>query len=462
MSHKSTRKFLHAASGQFTLSRRAVLRGIGGAAIALPLLDAMRGRPARALEPEHPKRLIVMYTPNGTIAHNFWPNGTENNFTLSPILAPLAAHKKDLLILRGIDMLSSLEGPGDAHQKGTGQCLTATKLLEGNFAGDAGQSAGWAGGISLDQRIANHFGTATPYSSLELGIGVGGATVGSRISYRGPGQPLPPENNPYAAYQRLFADALRDPVEVQRMAARRRTVLDAVAEQHRALHVRLGAEDRVKLENHLQAVEDIRARLDQPTLQFGGVCQPLVQGPALEPELVINMPGIAKLQMDLLAMAFACDLTRVGSLMWSYSAATPVYSFLDPAIVEGHHSIAHKGDEDHVKVAQNTKINVWFAEQLAYLIGALSAIPEGDGSVFDNTVILWTNEQAKGNNHDRRNMPYLLAGSAGKHFKTGRYLTFGSETPHNKLLVSLLHAMGIDENQFGDPKYDKGPLSGLT
>ncbi|MFO7561415.1 MAG: DUF1552 domain-containing protein [Enhygromyxa sp.] len=444
------------------LSRRTLLRGIGGAAIALPLLEAMRGRPARALEPGLPKRLIVMYTPNGTIAHNFWPTGTENNFTLSPILAPLAPYKKDLLILRGIDMLSSLDGPGDAHQKGTGQCLTATKLLEGDFAGDAGQSAGWAGGISLDQRVANHFGDATPYASLEFGVGVQGSTVGSRISYRGPGQPLPPENSPYAAYQRLFADALKDPAEVQRAAARRRTVLDAVADQHRALRGRLGAEDRIKLENHLLAVEEIRARLDQPTMQFGGVCQALNQVPVVEPEVVANMPIIGRLQMDLLAMAFACDLTRVATLMWSHSAAVPVYSFLDPAIIEGHHSIAHKGDEDHLKVGQNTRINTWFAEQLAYLIGALQAIPEDGGTVFDNTVILWTNEQAKGNNHDRRNMPYLLAGSAGGYFKTGRYLSYGQETAHNKLLVSLLHAMGIDENVFGDPQYGKGPVIGLT
>ncbi|HVI04320.1 MAG TPA: DUF1552 domain-containing protein, partial [Enhygromyxa sp.] len=282
-------------------------------------------------------------------------------------------------------------------------------------------------------------------------------------SYRGPGQPLPPENNPYAAYHRLFADALKDPDEVKRQAERRSTVLDAVAEQHKQLHGRLGAEDRAKLESHLLAVEELRARLDQPTMQFGGVCQPLDQGDELlEPELVVNMPTIGRLQMDLLAMAFACDLTRVASLMWTQSAATHVYSFVDPAIKEGHHSIAHKGDEDAAKVAQNAKINTWFAEQLAYLISALKAIPEGEGSVFDNTVILWTNEQAKGNNHDRMNMPYVLAGSAGGYFDTGRYLVQGQQTPHNKLLVSLLHAMGIDEDVFGDSQYGKGPLSGLT
>lgn len=444
------------------LSRRTLLRGVGGAAIALPLLEAMRGRSARANEGQQHKRLIVMYTPNGTIAQNFWPTGTETNFTLSPILQPLAAHKDDLLILRNIDMLSSLSGPGDAHQKGTGQCLTGIELLEGDFSGDAGQSAGWAGGISLDQLVANTFGDQTPYGSLELGVAVQGSTVSSRISYRGAGQPLPPENSPYAAYQRLFGDALADPQMVQRRADRRRSVLDSVTEQHRALRSQLGAEDREKLENHLVAVEDIRARLEQVSTTFGGECQPLDQSEIVDPNLVFNMPVVGRLQMDLLAMAMACDITRVGTMMWTKSASTHVYSFVDPTIKEGHHSLAHKGDEDTVKVAQNTLINTWYAEQLAYLIDRLKAIPEGDGTVFDNTVILWTNEQAKGNNHSRAEMPYVLAGNAGGYFKTGRYIVQPQAIGHNRLLVSVLNAMGIDTQEFGNPEFGKGPISGLT
>src|SRR5262249_32747918 len=122
------------------MKRRTLLRGLGGLAIGLPLLDAMRGSPARAEPPEHPKRFIVAYTPNGTIPKNFWPTNvnSETDFQFSPILAPLAAHKDDLLIIGGVDMVSALapnengSSPGDAHQKGTGQCLTATELLPGN------------------------------------------------------------------------------------------------------------------------------------------------------------------------------------------------------------------------------------------------------------------------------------------------------------------------------------------
>lgn len=445
------------------LSRRSVLHGLGGLTIALPLLDAMLGAPAHAGPTTPPKRLIVMYTPNGTIASNFWPTGGENDFVLSPILAPLEPHRNKLLILGGIDMLSSLSGPGDAHQKGTGQCLTATELLDGDFEGDGGASAGWAGGISVDQEVANHVGLDTPYRSLELGVAVQGASVRSRISYRAAGQPLPPENSPYAAYQRLFGDSLGDPLQIERRTARRQTVLDAVADQHAKLRDRLGAEDREKLANHLLGVEAIRSRLDQSVIPFEGACQPLDQGMPLDVDLVSNMPMVGRLQMDLLAMALACDITRVGSLMWSNSTANHVLSFVDPAIVEGHHSIAHKGDEDHVKIAQNTLINKWYAEQLAYLLDRLAAIPEGDGTVLDNTVILWTNEQAKGNNHDRHDMPYVLAGSAGGYFKTGRYVEFsGQKLGHNRLLVSLLNAMGIDADSFGNPEFGTGPLSGLT
>jgi hypothetical protein len=446
------------------LSRRALLRGMGGLAVSLPFLEIMRRpRPARAGGlGGFPKRLVVWYTPNGTIPGNFWPTGGETNFALSPILEPLQPHKQDLLILGGIDMLSALNGPGDAHQKGTGQCLTATELQEGDFPGDAGLSAGWANHASIDQYVAARIGGETIYPSLELGVAVQGSDVGARISYRGPGQPVPSENSPYVMFDRLFGEAAADPAALQRKVARRQAVLDAVSGQYSALRDRLGADDRQKLEIHLQAVDDIQTRLAKGVVEFGGECQPLDQGAPLDPERVSNMPAIGKLQMDLLAMAFACDLTRVGTIMWTRSAANHVLNWADENILEGHHSLAHKGDEDAVKIAQNTNVNRWYAEQFGYLIQKLKSIPEGTGTVFDNTVILWTNEQAKGNNHDRRGMPYVLAGSAGGYFNTGRYVTQTQETGHNKLLVSVMNAMDIEGDTFGNPEYGTGPLPGLT
>lgn len=446
------------------LSRRAVLRGLGGTVIALPFLNVMHGwKSARAAGLNgFPKRLIVLYTPNGTIPDNFWPTGTEDNFTLSPILEPLAAHKDDLLILDDISMLSALNGPGDAHQKGTGQCLTATELQEGNFLGDAGQSAGWADHASIDQVVASHIGQDTIFPSLELGVAVQGSDVGARISYRGPGQPVPPENSPYAAYQRLFGDAIADPQVVQRKLSRRQAVVDAVSSEYSKLRSKVGSEDREKLDIHLNAVSDIQTRLTKGVITFEGNCQPLNLGAETDANRVANMPEIGRLQMDLLAMAFACDLTRVGSIMWARSAANHVYSWLGADMVEAHHSIAHKGYEDFDKVEQNTRINRWYAEQLGYLITKLKSIPEGDGTVFDNTLIFWTNEQAKGNNHDRRRMPYLLAGSAGGVLRTGRYVKQGSEVGHNRLLVTIQNAMDVEGDIFGNPDYGTGALTNLT
>lgn len=444
------------------LSRRTLLRGALGAAIGLPLLDAMTG-PRRAwADGAGPKRLIIVYTPNGTIPANFWPEGGETDFTLSPILEPLARHRDDMLVLGGVSMLSALSGPGDAHQKGTGQALTATALLEGSFSGDAGTSAGWGGGISVDQAYANHLAGQTPLSSLELGVAVQGANVRHRISYREAGQPLPPANDPWAVYQRLFGQADRPAAEIERERLRRQAVLDAVQADFGQLQRKLGADDRVRVEAHLGAVESVRSRLLADPIRFGGTCEPLDLGSPIDPMDTDNIPAIGSLQMDLLALAMACDVTRVATLMWTYSTSNAVYRWLGDDMREGHHTLAHKGDEDRVKVAQNTRINAWHAGQLASLVDRLKALPEGDGTVFDNTVILWTNEQSKGNNHSRNGMPYLLLGSAGGALNTGRYVVQDRESSHNQLMVSLLQALGTEATSFGDPEYNDGGLAGLT
>lgn len=442
-------------------TRRSLLRGALGLAVGLPLLDAMV-RPRRAWADGHgPKRLIVVYTPNGTVPDDFWPTGGEADFTLSPILEPLARHREDLTVLGGIDMLSALSGPGDAHQKGTGHALTARPLQDGDFSGDAGTSAGWASGPSVDQVFAAHLDGATPLSSLELGVAVQGADVHHRIAYRSAGQPLPPANDPWLVYHRLFGDADRPSSAIERERLRRQAVCDAVRADYDSLRGRLGSSDRDRVAAHLAAVDDVRSRLLADPIRFGGTCQPLDLGERLDPMDTSNIPTIGALQMDLLALAFACDVTRVATLMWTYSTSDAVYRWLGDDIREGHHTLAHKGDQDRVKVAQNRRINTWHAEQLAGLVDRLKALPEGDGTVFDNTLILWTNEQARGNNHSRAGMPYVLLGSAGGAFRSGRYLVQDRETSHSQLLVSVLQALGVGTETFGDPDYAAGALPGL-
>ena len=193
-----------------TLSRRTLLRGAGGVCLALPFLEIMAhasgGGPRPAARSGAPKRFIVFYTPNGTVLKHWRPTGSAKSFTLSPILQPLEPYRQDIVVLDGVDALSAYHGPGDAHQKGTGQALTGTELQEGHFKGSTDFTAGWADGISIDQKIADAIAGSTKFRSLEFGVRVKGATVSSRISYRGPAEPLPPETDPSAAFRRIFGD----------------------------------------------------------------------------------------------------------------------------------------------------------------------------------------------------------------------------------------------------------------
>ncbi|MCA9581817.1 MAG: DUF1552 domain-containing protein, partial [Myxococcales bacterium] len=172
-----------------------------------------------------------------------------------------------------------------------------------------------------------------------------------------------------------------------------------------------------------------------------------------------NAPAIGKMQMDILVMALACDMTRVGSIQWDNSVGGMTFPHL--GITDGHHHFSHFPDTDADAVEKLVRINTWYAEQFAYLLGKMRDVKEGDGTLLDNTCVIWVNELARGNYHDRLNMPFLLAGSAGNHFRTGRFLK-RDDSPHNDLYVSLANAYGIETNTFGDPRFCTGPLSGLT
>jgi hypothetical protein len=454
-----------------TISRRSFLRGAGGVAISLPFLNVMGcGKSSSEREVGRttaaggtlgaPKRFVVFFSANGTMPDAWRPSGGETGFTLGPILAPLAAHQNDIVVIDGVDMESSNHGPGDGHQKGMGHMLTGTELLEGDlFTGGNGELAGWAGGISVDQAIANAIGGTTRFKSLELGVQVSGATVWSRMSYLAADQPIPPEDNPYNAFDRVFADLGADPLGLQKLRAQRHSVLDVVKQDYESLNSRLGAEDKTKLDQHLTAIRDIELRLDNGA-QVGGACAiPTLEG-GIDVDANDNFPIVGRLQMDMLIMALTCDLTRVASLQWSNSVSNKRFTWLD--IPDGHHDLSHLGDSDTVAVDKIVRINTWYAEQFAYLIQRMKEIPEGDGTtLLDNTLMIWCNELGKGNSHTRMNAPFVLAGRAGGALQTGRFLAYDGTVYHNDLLVSCMNAMGVDADTFGNPAYCTGPLTGL-
>jgi hypothetical protein len=444
---------------RFQLTRRGFVKGLaaaGAGAAAMPLLTS--GGATRAAN-GFPNRFMVFFSPNGTIPNEWRPDGGETDFTMRRILAPLEAHREHLLILDGLDMRSTSAGPGDGHQKGMGHMLTGRELLPGDTGGgcDTCAPVSWASGISVDQQIANQIAGDTAFRSLELGVRNGNSSnVWTRMSYRGASEPLPPEDDPYAVFERVFGDLGEDPFGLERRRAMRQSVVDYLHQDYGELSSRVAREDALKMEQHIEGIRDIERRLTSGNL--GASCVAPDLGTRIDLGEIENMPAIGRMQMDMATMALACDLTRVVSLQWTNSVGGAASPWLD--ISDGHHALSHEGDSNTDAVDKLVRINTWYAEQFGYLIEQLASIPEGDGTLLDNTCILWINELGKGNSHTRNDVPIVMAGSAGGALRTGRCLRYGDK-PHNDLLLTLTNVYGVEQDTFGDARYCNGPMNDL-
>lgn len=445
------------------LSRRHLLRAASGAVLALPLLPSLRGS-ARADVTLAPKRFVTMYTPNGVIHEAWWPTNvaSETSFDLNTSHAPLAPHKDRLLLLGGVQLkvATDANAPGGPHQRGIGGLFTNTKLGEGVFMDGCGRTAGWATGISVDQRVANVIGTMSPVPSLQLGVRATENDVQGRISYSGAGTPLPPLATPLDVYTAVFQNFLppvggSDQDAAKALLSQRKSVLDAVASEFAPLQARLSSQDKQTLDAHLSLIRDVERRLSLGVTN----CDKPAQPGTLDPVSETDMPSIAEQQLDLLAIAFACDLTRVASFEISTALNRIRYPWVN-SLGEGH-TLSHQGSADPDAMAQLTARQVWHSSLLARLLDRLASITEGDGTVADNTLVMWGNEVSMGTTHSHDNMPFVLAGGRWA-FRTGRYVQYTDNPGHGGLLVSVLNAMGVPDTAFGDPEYSSGPLSGLT
>jgi hypothetical protein len=235
-------------------------------------------------------------------------------------------------------------------------------------------------------------------------------------------------------------------------------VLDAVQEQFTQLKATVSASDNVTLDRHLEKIRGVERRMSL----FGestGSCTVPVAPPVLSVDDEMNMPLVAQLQIDLLALAMACDFTRVASLQFSNAINAIRFPWLD-SLGSGH-TLSHAGPSDSSARTQLTERSTWYADQVAYLLAALSRIQEGEGTALDNSVVLWGNEISVGNTHSLTNIPFVLAGGGGGMLRTGRYVTFDG-VPHNNLLITLLNIFGIEQTTFGHPDFGTGALPGLT
>lgn len=440
---------IRAGRPSWALSRRALLKG-AGVAMALPFLDAMSWR-ARAADPYvAPVRFLAFYVPNG-IHMPAWTPSFEGALTadnLTPILSGLRNVVGDVTVLSRLDNDAGTaqgDGPGD-HARGTGTFITAAhpKKTEGSDIRI---------GPSVDQLIANAQRANTRFASLELGCEGGGSTGGCdsgyscaysrNIAWSSPTTPVAKETNPAAAFDRLFAGV--DPAETQAQLEKRKrlkqSVLDYVKADGDRLKRKLGARDQAKLDEYLTGVRAIETRLNGP--------QPAVCAP---PDRQSGVPGdtqaYVRAMFDIVAIAFACDLTRSATFMLGNGGSNRSYGFI--GVPDAHHEISHH-QGDATKQAKLQQIDTWEVEQLAYLLEKLKGIGEGDGQdVLRNSVVFFGSEIEDGNSHSHAHMPVLVCGRGGGQINSGRHVRFPDGTPIANLFLELLRICGAPQASFGD------------
>ncbi|MBI5775677.1 MAG: DUF1552 domain-containing protein [Verrucomicrobia bacterium] len=428
------------------IHRRQFLQRAGLSAATLPFIT---GLPSLGLAaPARPRqRLVIMFSPNGTIPDAYWPDAEGKDFQLKEIMSPLAAFQDRMLVLRGLS--NKVRGDGDGHMRGMSCLLTGIELFPGNIMGGGGQPAGWAKGISIDQELKNYFQgkaeTRTRFGSLEFGIGVTDrADPWTRMSYAGPNQPVAPISDPYQMYGKLYGQ-LKDKENLQ-------SVLDDVREDLKKVRKLISAEDARLLTEHETLVKQMEKEIADSSRQKLRATPPTLEEGITDQN--DNLPCLSRMQIDLLVNSFVNDMARVATLQFTKSVGGARMNWLD--IKEGHHGLSHEPDKNTDAVAKLTKINKWFCGELAYLVEKLSRTPEpgATGTMLDNTLIVWTNELGKGNSHTHDNVPFLLVGG-GFGFQMGRSLKF-DKVAHNRLHLALAHAVGHRLETFGNKELSSG------
>ncbi len=447
---------------QFRLNRRAVLRGAGSVAIALPWLEVMAPeRPARAAAAPA-KRFVGVYTPGGTVLENWRPTGTENAFTLSSILKPLTAVKEQVLVVDGVDMTCK---NGEQNQAGLIALLTGT-------AQQTVPSNTFSHGPSVDQVLAKRLSDGQRLPSLEMAVRWGTGKAHGLVSPidilsfadTPTWDAVPPRLDPVQIWRDLFGT----PATSTAQQDWDKSILDAVDRRYAKLAKRLGAADRQRLEAHLTSLRDLEKSV---------VAHKKCEGPALpdtsdyDPRSGLNaddagaikdaptdgaIPKVGKLMLDMLVMALACDLTSVATLMWSDT--------------EGMHTFPWLGLNENLSCYMNncgyrpeplTTIFTWYHTQHAYLIDRLAQTAASDGkTLLDDTVVFFGSHLQHPATHSNTDMPFLLAGGGGG-LRTNRWLST-PRASHNNFLLSLLNLCGDPRTTFGTPEFCTGPLGGLT
>jgi hypothetical protein len=434
------------------IQRRTFLRGLG-TMVALPALNSLLPAGAKAATgaaATGPQRLAWVYVPNGANMADWTPAATGTAYELPSILQPLAAHKDKFSVVTGManPMGDELGDGGGAHARASASFLTGVHPRK-----TAG--ADIKTGISCDQIAANQIGDQTRLRSLELSCD-GGQRAGScdsgysciyqfNISWKSETQPMLPEVNPRAAFERLFGNG--DVGASLEASARRKfyqkSLLDYVLDDAHRLEQRLDSTDRRKLDEYLSSVRDLERRIARAE-QFP---TPAVPNGVAAPEMFETYEQHMQLMYEVMALAFQTDSTRIATFIVAHDGSNRPYPTI--GIRDGHHDLSHhRNDEDKKKLL--ARINRYHVEQFGKFLDRLRSIPEGDGTLLDNCLIQYGSALSNGNEHDPHDLPILLAGGGGGRLATGRHLKVDNRTPMTNLYRSMLGHAGVRTEKIGD------------
>ena len=440
-----------------SVSRRAVLKG-AGVSLGLPWLEAFSTGTARAagVAAKAPVRIAALYMPNGVNVPLWTPEGKGRDWSLSPALSSLNDLKSDVTVMSGL--WNEASKGGDGHYVKEAAILTCTTIKKTPGA-DIGN------GVSMDQLAAQKAGHLTPLPSLELGVApvaigvdavVGYTRIyGSHIAWSGPTTPLAREINPRSVFERLFRASTG---QVGNSSVQDKLLLDRVLGDAQTLRTEIGVEDRARLDEYLTLVRSLEERVERAASGSQRDWKPRVplnmkSAPTDKPA---DHAEHVRLMMDMIAVAFQSDTTRLATFMFGNAVSNVSFRFLE-GVTAGHHDVSHhQKDED--KLRQYHLINKWHVEQYGYLLRKLKGMKEGDSTVLDNSMILFASALSDGNSHNPHNLPLVLGGRGGGRVESGQHLVYGEDSPLSNLYVSMLDAFGTPVSRFAD---STGPLPGL-
>ena len=428
------------------LSRRTVLKGVG-AALGLPLLDAMIPLPAFARS-DSPLRMAFIFVPNGVNLKE-WRPATEGALGVLPsTLSPLENVKKDVTVLGGLShhkANANGDGAGD-HARACATFLTGMQAVKTD-------GKGIRVGTSVDQVAAQALGGKTKLPSLEIGCERGAQSgncdsgyscaYSCNVSWRSANAPSAKLVAPREIFARLFGDPAQSMTaqERARRAADDASVLDLVLDDAKRLRGALGGADQAKLDDYLESIRAVEKRIQAEPAQAP-------KTPKLDlPEGVPDFPTHLKLLSELLALAFQSDVTRIATLMTANDGSDRSYPFLE--VREGHHTLSHHAG-NKAMLEKIRKIDQWHVAQFATLLERLKGMREGDGSVLDHSMIVYGGAIGDGNAHNHDDLPILLAGRGNGTLTPGRHVKFRNGTPMNNLFLAMLDRLNVRVPKFGD------------